>query len=106
MDFSLTPEHEMTRQMVQEFAEHEVAPTIKECDRAHKVSLDIFSRMTELGLLGIHIPTHYGGAGMGCVCLGLLQWGTEEQKQRWLVDQARGDGGTQLSGLCQDQSQR
>jgi len=118
MNFSLTPEHEMTRQMVREFAEREITPTIKEYDRAHRVNLDILPRMAELGLLGICIPTRYGGAGMdyiclglvceelervdtslrvvmsvhvGLNCLGLLQWGAEEQKQRWLVDQARGE---------------
>jgi alkylation response protein AidB-like acyl-CoA dehydrogenase len=118
MDFSLTPEHEMTRQMVGEFVEREVAPTIKEYDRAHRVNLDILPRMAEPGLLGICIPTRYGGAGMDYICLGLaceelervdsslrvvlsvhiglnslglLQWGTEEQKQRWLVPQARGE---------------
>jgi len=118
MDFSLTPEHQMTRRMVREFAEREVAPTIKEYDRAHKVNLDAIHRMAELGLLGICIPARYGGAGMDYVCLGLaceeleridsslrvvmsvhvglnslglLQWGTEAQKQRWLVPQARGE---------------
>jgi glutaryl-CoA dehydrogenase (non-decarboxylating) len=117
MDFSLTPEHEMTRQMVRDFAEREVAPVIKEYDRAQEANLDFLSRMGELGILGICIPTRYGGAGMDYVCLGLaceelervdtslrvvmsvhvglnslglLQWGTEEQKQRWLVGQARG----------------
>jgi glutaryl-CoA dehydrogenase (non-decarboxylating) len=117
MDFSLTAEHEMTRQMVRDFAEREVAPTIKEYDRAQRVNLDILPRMAELGILGICIPTRYGGAGMdyvclgltceelervdtslrvvmsvhvGLNCLGLLQWGTEEQKQRWLVPQAQG----------------
>jgi len=63
MDFSLTPEHEMTRQMVREFAEREVAPTIKECNRAHRINLDALPRMAELGILGIYIPTCYGGAG-------------------------------------------
>ena len=118
MDFSLTPEHEMTRQMVREFAEREAAPTIKEHDRAQEVNHDLLRRMAELGILGICIPARYGGAGMDYVCLGLaceeleridtslrvvmsvhvglnslglLQWGTEEQKQRWLVPQARGD---------------
>jgi len=118
MDFSLTPEHEMTRQMVREFAEREVAPIIKEYDRAHKINLDALSRMAELGILGICIPARYGGAGMDYICLGLaceelervdtslrvvmsvhvglsslglLQWGTEEQKQRWLIPQARGE---------------
>jgi len=95
-----------------------VAPTIKEYDRAHKANLDAVHRMAELGLLGICIPARYGGAGMDYVCLGLaceelervdsslrvvmsvhvglnslglLQWGTEAQKQRWLVPQARGE---------------
>jgi alkylation response protein AidB-like acyl-CoA dehydrogenase len=117
MDFSLSPEHEMTRHMVREFAEREAALTIKEYDRAHQINLDALQRMAELGLLGICIPAHYGGAGMDYICLGLaceelervdtslrvvmsvhvglnslglLQWGTEEQKQRWLTPQARG----------------
>jgi len=118
MNLSLPPEHKMTRQMVREFAEREVAPTIKEYDRAQKISPDVLPRMAELGLLGICIPTRYGGAGMDYVCLGLaceemervdtslrvvmsvhvglnsmglLQWGTEQQKQRWLAPQARGE---------------
>jgi len=118
MNFSLTSEHQMTRQMVREFAEREVAPTIKVFDRAQEVNLDAIHRMAELGILGICIPARYGGAGMDYVCLGLaceelervdtslrvvmsvhvglsslglLQWGTEEQKQRWLVPQARGE---------------
>jgi glutaryl-CoA dehydrogenase (non-decarboxylating) len=118
MNFSLTPEQEMTRQMVREFAEREVAPLIKEYDRAQKINPDFLSRLAELSILGICIPTQYGGAGMDYVCLGLaceelervdtslrvvmsvhvglnslglLQWGTEEQKRRWLVDQAQGE---------------
>ncbi len=118
MDFSLTPEQEMTQRMVREFAEKEAAPTIKEYDRAQRVNWEILPRMAELGLLGICIPARYGGAGMDYICLGLaceelervdtslrvvmsvhvglnslglLQWGTEEQKQRWLVPQAKGE---------------
>ncbi len=118
MDLALTPEHEMTRQMVREFVEREAAPTIKDYDSAHKVNLDILPRMAELGLLGICIPTRYGGAGMDYLCLGLaceelervdsslrvvlsvhvglnslglLQWGTEAQQRRWLTPQARGE---------------
>jgi alkylation response protein AidB-like acyl-CoA dehydrogenase len=117
IDFSLTPEQEMTRQMVREFAEREVAPIIKEQDRAHRPNPQILERMGELGILGIPIPVRYGGAGMDYICLGLaceeleridtslrvimsvhvglnslglLQWGTEEQKQRWLIPQAQG----------------
>ena len=71
MNFSLTAEHEMTRQMVREFAAREAAPTIKEHDRAHQVNLDLLHRMAELGILGICIPARYGGAGMDDICLGL-----------------------------------
>jgi len=118
MDFSLSPEHEMSRHMVREFAEREAAPTVKEYDRVQQPNLGLLARMADLGLLGICIPAHYGGAGMDYICLGLvceeleradtslrvvmsvhlglnslglLQWGTEEQKQRWLVPQARGE---------------
>ncbi len=118
MDFSLTPEHEMVVRMVRDFAEKEVAPYIKEYDRAHKPFVRAIERMAELGILGICIPVRYGGQGMdyislGLACeelervdtflrvvmsvhvglnsLGLLQWGTEEQKRRYLVPQARGE---------------
>lgn len=118
IDFSLTDEHKMVARMVREFAEKEVAPFIKEYDRAHKPFTDAIHRMGELGILGICIPVRYGGQGMdyislGLACeelervdtslrvvlsvhvglnsLGLLQWGTEEQKQRFLVPQARGE---------------
>ncbi len=118
MDFSLTPEHEMVVRMVRDFAEKEVAPYVKEYDRAHQPFVRAIERMAELGILGICIPVRYGGQGMdyislGLACeelervdtflrvvmsvhiglnsLGLLQWGTEEQKQRFLVPQARGE---------------
>ena len=117
MDFSLTPEHEMVVRMVRDFAEKEVAPYVKEYDRAHKPFVRAIERMAELGILGICIPVRYGGQGMdyislGLACeelervdtflrvvmsvhvglnsLGLLQWGTEEQKQKYLVPQAQG----------------
>jgi glutaryl-CoA dehydrogenase (non-decarboxylating) len=118
MDFYLTAEQEMVVRMVRDFAEREVAPTIKEYDRAHQVNQDAIRRLGELGILGLCIPVRYGGQGMdyislGLVCeelervdtslrvvmsvhvglnsLGLLQWGTEDQRQRWLVPQARGE---------------
>ncbi len=118
MDFSLTPEHEMVVRMVRDFAEKEVAPYVKEYDRAHQPFVRAIERMAELGILGICIPVRYGGQGMdyislGLACeelervdtflrvvmsvhiglnsLGLLQWGTEEQKRRFLVPQARGE---------------
>jgi glutaryl-CoA dehydrogenase (non-decarboxylating) len=118
MDFRLTEEHDMIARMVRDFAEKEVAPVIKDYDREHKVNRDAVRRMGELGILGICIPVRYGGQGtdyisLGLVCeelervdtslrvvmsvhvglnsLGLFQWATEEQKQRWLAPQARGE---------------
>lgn len=118
MDFALSEEHRMVQQMVREFAQREVAPIIKEYDRRQEMAPFILPRMAELGILGICIPVRYGGQGMdyislGLACeeleavdttlrvvmsvhmglnsMGLLQWATEEQKQRFLVPQAKGE---------------
>lgn len=118
MDLSLTSEHEMVRKMVRDFARKEVAPVIKDWDRKQEMAPHILPRMAELGILGICIPVRYGGQGMDYISLGLvceeleavdttlrvvmsvhmglnsmalLQWGSEEQKQRFLVPQARGE---------------
>ena len=118
MDFALTGEHRMVQQMVRDFAQKEVAPVIKDFDRAQEMAPFILPRMGQLGILGICLPVKYGGQGMdyislGLACeeleavdstlrvvlsvhiglnsLGLLQWATEEQKLRFLVPQARGD---------------
>ena len=112
MDFSLSEEHQAVQKLARDFAEKEVAPIIKEADRKQEMPSFILPRLGELGLLGLCIPVKYGGQGMdyitlGLVCeeldyvdialrtalsvhlglnsLGLLQWGTEEQKQRYLV---------------------
>ena len=117
MDFNLTEEHRMVQKMVRDFTHKEVIPTIKEWDRKQEMAPHILPRMGELGILGINIPVRYGGQGfdyisLGLVCeelefadstlrvvmsvhmglnsMGLLQWGTEDQKQRFLVPQARG----------------
>lgn len=118
MDFELNDEHRMVQDMVREFAQREVAPVIKEYDRKQEMASFILPRMAELGILGICFPLRYGGQGMDYISLGLaceeleavdstlrvimsvhvglnsmalLQWGTEEQKQRFLVPQARGE---------------
>jgi len=118
MDFSLTQEHRMAQQMVKDFAQREVAPIIKEYDRKQEMAPFVLSRMGELGILGICFPVRYGGQGldyisMGLACeelevvdtslrvvmsvhvglnsMGLLQWATEEQKQRFLVPQTKGE---------------
>jgi glutaryl-CoA dehydrogenase (non-decarboxylating) len=71
MHFSLTSEHEMTRRMVREFPEQEVAPVIRDHDRAQTVNSHALSRMAELDILGICIPARYSGAGTDYICLGL-----------------------------------
>ena len=117
MDFDLTDEQRLLEQSVREWAGREVAPRIRELDRAHRFDRGILPQMAKLGLLGISVPTEYGGAGMDYTCLGLaseeleyvdtslrviisvhaglncltlLSWGTEDQKQRYLVPQAQG----------------
>lgn len=118
MDFTLSEEHRLVQQLVREFAQREVAPIIKEADRSQEMAAFVLPRMAELGILGICLPLRYGGQGMdylalGLACeeleavdttlrvvmsvhvglnsLGLFQWATEEQKQRFLVPQARGE---------------
>jgi len=118
MDFALSDEHRMVQQMVREFAQREIAPIIKEYDRKQEMAPIVLPRMGELGILGICFPVRYGGQGMdyismGLACeeleavdstlrvvmsvhvglnsMGLLQWATEEQKQRFLVPQAKGE---------------
>lgn len=123
MDFSLTEEHKMVRESVSRFVEQEVKPYIREWDR-HGADFKIFDKMAELGFLGISVPQKYGGAGldyislgivceeleygdtflrvvmsvhMGLTALSLFTWGTEEQKQKFLVPQAKG---TRLGAFC------
>ncbi len=118
MNFNLSEEHSMAQKMVRDFARREVAPIIKEWDRKQDMAPFILPRMGELGILGICIPVRYGGAGMDYVSLGLaceeleavdttlrvvmsvhtglcsmtlLQWGSEEQKQKFLVPLAKGE---------------
>ncbi|MFV0387314.1 MAG: acyl-CoA dehydrogenase family protein [Pyrinomonadaceae bacterium] len=118
VNFELTEEHKQLQQMVREFVAGEVAPYIKEWDENQHFELSVFEKMAELGLLGVCIPEEYGGAGfdyisLGLVCeeleacdtflrvamsvhvglnsLSLLTWGNEEQKQKYLVPQAKGE---------------
>ena len=117
LNFELTDEQRLLEQSVHEWAGREVAPRIRELDRAHRFDPGILPQMADLGLLGISIPTKYGGAGMDYICLGLaseeleyvdtslrvimsvhvglnsltlLAWGSEDQKQRYLLPQAQG----------------
>jgi alkylation response protein AidB-like acyl-CoA dehydrogenase len=118
MDFALNEEHLQAQKMVRDFAAREVIPVIGEWDRKQAMNPAFLPRMGELGILGICIPVRYGGQGydyitLGLVCeeleradttlrvvmsvhvglnsLSLLQWGTEEQKQKFLTPQAKGE---------------
>jgi alkylation response protein AidB-like acyl-CoA dehydrogenase len=118
MDFALSPEHQMVQKLVRDFAVKEVYPTIKQHDRQQTMNPAVLPRMGELGILGMCIPVKYGGQGFDYIALGLaceeleavdtslrvvmsvhvglnslalLQWGTQEQKQRFLVPQAKGE---------------
>src|SRR6187401_238068 len=117
IDFDLSEEHRLLEQTVRDWGAREIAPRIRELDRAHQFDRSILPRMAELGLLGVSVPVEYGGAGMdylslglvseeleyvdtslrvimsvhaGLNCLTLLTWGTEDQKKRYLVPQAKG----------------
>jgi glutaryl-CoA dehydrogenase (non-decarboxylating) len=118
IDFSLSEEHIALQQTVREFCQGEVAPHIKEWDEKQQFDRSVFDKMAELGLMGVCIPEQYGGAGFDYISLGLVceeleacdtflrvamsvhvglnslsvySWGTEEQKQKYLVPQAKGE---------------
>ena len=118
IDFSLSEEHLALQQTVREFCQNEIAPHIKEWDEKSYFEPTILDKMGDLGLLGVCIPEQYGGAGFDYVSLGLVceeleycdtfarvimsvhvglnsmslyTWGTEEQKQKYLVPQAKGE---------------
>ena len=128
LDFTLSEEQLTAAEMVRDFAEKEIYPTIKEYDRKQEMHPGGLRRMGELGILGISIPVRYGGQGfdyvtLGLVCeelervdstlrvvmsvhmglnsMALLQWGSEEQKQRFLAPQARGE---RYAGFCLTES--
>src|ERR671927_218702 len=118
IELQLTDDHEALVQTVREFAQKEVAPYIKDWDEKQEAHPEIFKKMAELNLLGVCIPEQYGGAGFDYISLGLVceeleavdtslrvamsvhtglnsltlyAWGTEEQKQKYLVPQAKGE---------------
>src|SRR5205814_2333802 len=118
IDLRPTDENRLVQQTVRDFVEAEILPNIGEWDANGEVHREVFERMAELGLLGAPIHTQWGGSGMdyvsfamiceelergdtafrvvqsvhvGLNSLTLQQWGSEEQRQRWLVPQARGE---------------
>jgi glutaryl-CoA dehydrogenase (non-decarboxylating) len=118
MDFELSEEQVMFRDMARKFAEQEIIPNLKENERQEKFDRDIIKKMGSQGLLAPHMPQEYGGLGLDYVtsaiiweqlCWGslavtqaaasgtiqpgtnLLDAGTEEQKQKYLPAVCKGD---------------
>ena len=63
MDFSFTKQEELFLQMIREFAEKEVKPLAAEVDEEERFPMETVQKMAKIGLMGIPIPTQYGGAG-------------------------------------------
>ena len=118
MNLELTEEQELLRKSVREFAEAEVKPHAKEIDETGRFPRETFRKAAELGLTGVAVPENYGGAGMDhasyaivveeisrvCASTGVilsvqnslycdpvLRFGTEDQKQKFLLPYARGE---------------
>jgi glutaryl-CoA dehydrogenase (non-decarboxylating) len=117
MEFELSEELIAVRDLAREFAEKEIAPTAAKDDREHNFREDLVRKMGELGFYGSVIPESYGGSGLGFLAmvliteeiarvhsamrvainmqigpaLALLQFGTEEQKKKWIPPLVQGD---------------
>jgi alkylation response protein AidB-like acyl-CoA dehydrogenase len=118
MDFRLTEEQDLLRRSVREFAETEIRPHVREWDESQHFPAEIVPALADLGLLGIQFPEEYGGAGMSaidyCICIEelarvdpglalsvaahnglcsshIFMFGTEAQKQKYLVPLAKGE---------------
>jgi short-chain 2-methylacyl-CoA dehydrogenase len=123
MDFDLSPEHELIRRTVREFAEGEVAPVAEELDRTKSFPYEIVEQLGKLNLMGIPFPEEYGGGGGDTLAyvlaveeltrvdssvaitlcahtsLGtqpIYLFGSEEQKREWLPQLC---GGTKLGAF-------
>jgi alkylation response protein AidB-like acyl-CoA dehydrogenase len=118
MNLTLTEEHRMLQQAVREFAQEEIAPIAAAFDESGDFPLDTIRKMGEMGLMGIEVPEDYGGAEMDTIayalavieiakadashstimsvnnslfCNAIMLFGTEAQKQRYVVDVASGE---------------
>jgi short-chain 2-methylacyl-CoA dehydrogenase len=117
MDFDLSPDHELIRRTVRDFAEGEIAPVAEELDRTKSFPYEIVAKLGELGLMGIPFPEEVGGAGGDTLAYAIAVeelarvdssvaitmcahtslgtqpiylFGTEEQKREWLPDRPPG----------------
>ncbi|MBC8368129.1 acyl-CoA dehydrogenase family protein, partial [bacterium] len=118
MDFHLSEEQNILREMVRDFARKEIEPIAAESDQAHRFPSDTLKKAAALGLMGVTVPPEYGGSGMdflsyilvleeiakSCAstavvlsvhntlgCGTILKFGNEEQKKRWLPLAASGE---------------
>lgn len=118
MDFQLTEEQQMVRDMARKFAEAEIRPKAAELDEKHEHPSEIVKQLGELKMLGIAVPEEYGGGGMdnvsyalalmevskGCAstgaimsvnnslyCFPMMAYGTHEQKTKYLTPCASGE---------------
>lgn len=118
MNFELSQEQIMFRDMARKFAEQEMLPTLKDYERQRKVNHDVIRKMGSLGLIGVHIPQEYGGLGLDYTTSAIiweqLSWASwtqslislghgvlagtiifnvasEEQKQKYLPPMCRGE---------------
>src|SRR5262245_26674607 len=118
MGFDLTEEQLQVKRSVREFAEAEIKPHVMEWDECQRLPRDIFTKMSELGLMGVIFPEEYGGAGMGYVeyatvieeiarvdgSIGLslaahnslctehiYQYGSEAQRKKYVTPLAKGE---------------
>ena len=122
--FPFTQEHEMIRQAARDFAQNEIAPIAAEFDETGDFPSETIKKMGEMGFMGIEVPEDYGGAGMDTlsyvlaleeICkadashgtimsvnnslyaYGILTFGTEEQKHKFLPPVASGTAGVLFS---------
>ncbi|KAF0825615.1 acyl-CoA dehydrogenase [Cytobacillus firmus] len=118
MNFDLTAEQNMILKTIREFAQEEVAPGALERDRTKEFPIEVFKKMADLGLMGLPFPEEYGGAGADTVSFAIVTeelsracastgitysahislggaplylFGTEEQKQKYLVPICTGE---------------
>lgn len=124
MNFQLTEEQKLIKQMVREFAETEVKPIASEIDKNHRFPVETVEKLKDLNLMGMVVPEEYGGAGTDTVsymivieelskacaatsvilathislcCYPILKFGTDEQKQKYLIPLASGE---KLGAFC------
>jgi len=117
MDFSLNEEQQIVRDTAREFAEKTIKPRAEDIDKNHEYPADIVKKMGEMGFMGVAVPEEYGGSAMDNVtyvlvmeeisracascgvivsvnnslaCDPVMNFGTEEQKQKYLVPMASG----------------